>query len=75
MIDCLHSHFHPPHHRFVNLLPMALAQCLLALPPETIATKSILCPPLSVLSFSGSRKLEARNFSFSPNLLRTSFQE
>ncbi|KAL6551832.1 hypothetical protein OROGR_007986 [Orobanche gracilis] len=53
---------------------MALAQCLIALPPETVATKSILGPPLSILPFSGTRKLEARNFSFSPNLLRTSFQ-
>ncbi|KAI3451801.1 hypothetical protein Pfo_008466 [Paulownia fortunei] len=57
---------------------MAIAHCPLALPPETteplFSTTSILSPRLSVLSSSPSRKLKARNFSFSPKLLRTSLQ-
>ncbi|KAK4416447.1 hypothetical protein Salat_2470200 [Sesamum alatum] len=57
---------------------MALAHCPFALPPETtesvFRTTSILTRPFSVPSSSVSRKLKARNFSFSPKLLRTSLQ-
>ncbi|KAL0350309.1 UNVERIFIED_CONTAM: hypothetical protein Sradi_4180100 [Sesamum radiatum] len=57
---------------------MALAHCPLALPPETtepvLRRTSILTRPLTVVSSSVSRKLRARNFSFSPKLLRTSLQ-
>ncbi|PIN08245.1 hypothetical protein CDL12_19164 [Handroanthus impetiginosus] len=57
---------------------MALAHCMLALPLETketlFNTSFILTPPLSALYSHPSRKLKARNFSFSPKLLRTSFQ-
>ncbi|KAK6125383.1 hypothetical protein DH2020_040874 [Rehmannia glutinosa] len=52
---------------------MALARCLLALPPETTETL-FTSTPLSVLSSSPSQKLKPRNFSLFPKLLRTSLQ-
>ncbi|KAL8476686.1 hypothetical protein ACS0TY_029107 [Phlomoides rotata] len=57
---------------------MAVVRCSLRLPPEVTepfsCTAKILSPPLSTLSFSNSRKLNHRNFSFSPQRLRTSLQ-
>ncbi|GER48069.1 hypothetical protein STAS_25224 [Striga asiatica] len=59
---------------------MALSRCLLTLPPETpelLGTRSaasVVSPSLSVPKFSSSHILRGRNFSFSPNPLRSSFR-